>query len=204
MRSLQDLQPGPAAAGWERRRQATEEALVAAGRALFLEKGFDAASVAEIAAAAGVGLRTFYRYFPSKEWIACHSLFRFTVDGVEAVRQRPESEAPIDSLIEATYVLEQGGYDDALALDFHLVETVPSVAGVQHHIVIAAQDDLTDLFAARLGVAPTALAARLPAATATLAYQTATRVWWSRREAGEPDSASVWDIAREALRTLSP
>ncbi len=49
------------------RRQETRDALAAAALALFSARGFDATSVEEIAVAAGVSRRTFFRYFASKE-----------------------------------------------------------------------------------------------------------------------------------------
>ena len=53
-----------------RRRQQTRDALVAAARALFEARGFERVRVEDIAAAAGVGRRTFFRYFASKEEVA--------------------------------------------------------------------------------------------------------------------------------------
>jgi mycofactocin system transcriptional regulator len=55
---------GRPAAG--RRRVTTEAELEQAAFALFDARGFDATTVDEIAAAAGIGRRTFFRYFPSK------------------------------------------------------------------------------------------------------------------------------------------
>jgi AcrR family transcriptional regulator len=49
------------------RRRRVREALTAAAIELFLNKGYEETTVDEIAAAAGVGRRTFFRYFPSKE-----------------------------------------------------------------------------------------------------------------------------------------
>lgn len=51
-------------------RQLTKERLVDAAVELFVEKGYRATSVADIAAAAGTTPTTFYRYFPTKSDIA--------------------------------------------------------------------------------------------------------------------------------------
>jgi mycofactocin system transcriptional regulator len=49
-----------------RRRVTSRAELEQAAFALFAARGFDATTVDEIAAAAGIGRRTFFRYFPSK------------------------------------------------------------------------------------------------------------------------------------------
>jgi AcrR family transcriptional regulator len=51
----------------ERKRERTRQALVDAAYALFASKGFEATTIAEIAARAEVGTRTFFSYFPTKE-----------------------------------------------------------------------------------------------------------------------------------------
>ena len=57
---------GPGAGHPGRRRVTTHAELEQAAFALFAARGFDATTVDEIAAAAGIGRRTFFRYFPSK------------------------------------------------------------------------------------------------------------------------------------------
>jgi mycofactocin system transcriptional regulator len=49
-----------------RRRVTSRAELEQAAFTLFAERGFEATTVEEIAAAAGIGRRTFFRYFPSK------------------------------------------------------------------------------------------------------------------------------------------
>jgi mycofactocin system transcriptional regulator len=59
--------PAPSGTGHPGRRRATSRAeLEHAAFALFAAHGFDATTVDDIAAAAGIGRRTFFRYFPSK------------------------------------------------------------------------------------------------------------------------------------------
>ena len=59
-------QPGPS--DWRaRKKAATRQSVQDHALRLFLEKGFEATTVEEIAAAAGVSHMTFFRYFPAKE-----------------------------------------------------------------------------------------------------------------------------------------
>ena len=46
------------------------DALIAAATAVFVERGFDAATMTEIAARAGANIGSLYRFFPSKEVLA--------------------------------------------------------------------------------------------------------------------------------------
>lgn len=51
----------------ERKKDQTREALAQAAFALFQDKGYEATTVAEIARAANVSRRTFFRYYPTKD-----------------------------------------------------------------------------------------------------------------------------------------
>lgn len=56
----------------ERKKRQTYERLSEVAIGLFLERGFDRVSVAEIAAAADVSKPTLFRYFPAKEDLVLH------------------------------------------------------------------------------------------------------------------------------------
>ncbi|MFJ3304436.1 TetR/AcrR family transcriptional regulator [Streptomyces sp. NPDC086549] len=62
---------------------------------LFLEKGFDAVSVAEVAAAAGISKPTLFRYFPAKEDLV---LQQIADHREEAARVVAGEARPVDAL----------------------------------------------------------------------------------------------------------
>ncbi len=53
----------------ERKRRETLQRITDAGIRLFVEKGYEATTLDEIAAAAGISRRTFFYYFKSKDEI---------------------------------------------------------------------------------------------------------------------------------------
>jgi len=82
----------------EQKRDRTRERLRCCALARFEELGFEKASVAEIAADAGVTERTFYRYFPTKETVLFED-FASRFDWFRAALDvRPEAESILDSV----------------------------------------------------------------------------------------------------------
>ena len=82
----------------EQKRERTRERLRQCALARFQELGFEKASVAEIAADAGVTERTFYRYFPTKETVLFQD-FASRFDWFRAALDvRPEDESILDSV----------------------------------------------------------------------------------------------------------
>jgi AcrR family transcriptional regulator len=86
----------------ERKKQQTRQAISDVATALFLERGFDAVTVAEVAAAADVAVQTVFNHFPAKE-----DLF-FDEPGwwrgpAQAIREAAADADPID-VLEAQYL----------------------------------------------------------------------------------------------------
>jgi AcrR family transcriptional regulator len=93
------------------RTERTREALIAAALARFLDQGVQRTTVAEIVADAGLGERTFYRYFPSKEHIL-FSDYDARLDWFRAaLRVRPPRE-PIT--VSVRTAVESFPYTEAL------------------------------------------------------------------------------------------
>ncbi|AYC40325.1 TetR family transcriptional regulator [Streptomyces griseorubiginosus] len=80
----------------ERKKQQTYESVSEIAIRLFLEKGFDAVSVAEIAAAAGISKPTLFRYFPVKEDLVLHRIADHEDEAARVVRE--SGEAPVTAL----------------------------------------------------------------------------------------------------------
>jgi AcrR family transcriptional regulator len=80
------------------KRDVTRERLRRCALARFRRLGFEKASVADIAADAGVTERTFYRYFPTKETVLFQDLTSRLDWFAAALDVRPEKESILDSV----------------------------------------------------------------------------------------------------------
>lgn len=81
----------------ERKKEATTERLREVALALVAERGFDAVSIDDIAAAADVSKTTFYRYFETKEDV----LLGKSSDNLEILRESLEECPPEVPAVEA-------------------------------------------------------------------------------------------------------
>ncbi|MFF4168896.1 TetR/AcrR family transcriptional regulator [Streptomyces sp. NPDC001744] len=99
-RTVPEAPSGPVPPGLRERKKArTRQALSDAAIALFLERGFDAVSVAEVAAAADVSKPTLFRYFPAKEDLALHRFADHEDEPARVVEAgRAVGTAPLDAL----------------------------------------------------------------------------------------------------------
>ncbi|WP_327422918.1 TetR/AcrR family transcriptional regulator [Streptomyces sp. NBC_01230] len=82
----------------ERKKQLTYQAVSDAAIAMFLERGFDKVSVAEVAAAADISKPTLFRYFPAKEDLALHRFADHEDEAARVVSARSQDESPLDAL----------------------------------------------------------------------------------------------------------
>ncbi|MEU6380966.1 TetR family transcriptional regulator [Streptomyces sp. NPDC046909] len=82
----------------ERKKQRMYETVSEIAIGLFLEKGYDAVSVAEIAAAAEISKPTLFRYFPSKEDLVFRRIADHEDEAARVVWERGVGVAPLDAL----------------------------------------------------------------------------------------------------------
>ena len=102
----------------QRKRQETLQRIRERGIRLFIEKGYAATTLEEIAAAAGISRRTFFYYFKSKDEILLSLQSDVGNMLVEAVRGVPAGKRPLDAVREAAVaVCASIPADDMIALD---------------------------------------------------------------------------------------
>jgi len=82
----------------ERKKARTRSGISAAAIALFLERGYDQVSVAEVAEAAEVSKRTLFAYFPTKDDLVLHRFADHEDEPARVVRARGSGVAPLTAL----------------------------------------------------------------------------------------------------------
>jgi AcrR family transcriptional regulator len=191
--------PSPEPSWREQKKARTRQLLQEQALRLFLEKGFEATTVEEIAAAAGVSHMTFFRYFPAKEDVVDYDDYSPTL--AEHIAARPSDEPPLEMIRHA---LRQGQADmepgerEVMLTRMHLAMTTPALqARAWAH---KTADEL--LIAQALGAHPghdaDALETQVIAAAAVGAVTAAIRTWME-----SDGKAELGDLIDQAFRTLA-
>ncbi|KUL35267.1 TetR/AcrR family transcriptional regulator [Actinoplanes awajinensis] len=96
---------------WNRTRQAVYDEIARTAMGLFLAHGFEATTIDEIAKAAGISRRSFFRYFGTKEDIVLGDLAAKGELARVALEARPDDEDPWTALRQAFHAIKDVAYD---------------------------------------------------------------------------------------------
>src|ERR1700685_722468 len=102
----------------ERKKLRTRRLIAETAARLFVERGFDAVPVAEVARAAEVSETTVFNYFPTKEDLIYQGLEAFEDELLRAVRDRPPGEGVLQAF--GRFILQPRGLlaaDDPASAD---------------------------------------------------------------------------------------
>ncbi|MBL1289400.1 TetR family transcriptional regulator [Streptomyces sp. NPDC057067] len=186
----------PAAGLAERKRQLVSDELTEAALQLMARKGFDAVTVDEIVAAAGVSKRTFFRYFASKEDVVVQFLTAMGTGIHGALADRPAGEPPSVALRHAVQVplAECAGHSERTLRVVRLILRTPALLARFLERQEQWREDLAAELARREGSgAEAGLHDRLAAGTALVAFNTVLRSWCDGD--GAEDPAALTDRA---------
>jgi AcrR family transcriptional regulator len=138
----------------ERKKARTRQALSEAAMELFLERGYDNVTVAEIATAADTALATVFKHFPDgKESLIFDDGSERTAALVAAVRDRPPGQSILRSLRE--FLSLRGPFRRDAPPGFRrkteLIATTPALRQYQVKLWLRGRDALADAIAAESG-----------------------------------------------------
>jgi AcrR family transcriptional regulator len=169
---------------------------------LFVERGYDAVTTEEIAAAAGVSPRTFFRHVPTKEELLLAPVRHGGTAIVGLLEDRPAAESPDEALINAI-VVRTRSFGEADTEDWRAALLVaPDLLGTLTVHLPADKERATKLVATRMGANPgtdirPGLLVHLAFAAADFAFQQ-----WVRQSTRRPKPLDRYVTeALEAVRS---
>ncbi|MET9377505.1 TetR family transcriptional regulator [Streptomyces sp. NPDC002992] len=193
----------------QRKRQLVADELTEAALQLLAVKGFDAVTVDEIVATAGVSKRTFFRYFASKEDVVVQFLAEMGTGIRTELAARPADEPASIALRHAVSVpvlacTDHPDHTERALRVVRLILRTPALHGRFLERRSQWADDLTEELAKRLGRDPDAdLYPRLAAGMALTAFDVTLRRWSAGDDADEP-AENPTDLLDHAFALIAP
>jgi AcrR family transcriptional regulator len=188
----------------ERKKRETRRLISDVASGLFMQRGFDNVTVAEVAEAADVSTKTVFNYFPRKEDLFLDRLPEAMELVASAVRGRAAGESPLDALrqlfvrlIEERHPL--GGVGEGFQYFWRVVLDSPALLARIREFVEELEELVAQLLAEAEGVEPSEPRVRLGAALVVAAYRTVYLTGASRLFAGGTADA----VAEQTLLLLN-
>jgi AcrR family transcriptional regulator len=167
----------------KRKQQVVRDAIWNAAIDLFGEKGFDETTVDDIAAAAGVSQRTFFRYFASKSDLMGQGVLAYGEALTAAIKACPKSANSFDVLRKAvlniaTTVASYPRSKDVIAVSIRF----PAAREAQRSRMGEVEESVAQAFAARMKKGrERELTSRLLAGLTLTILDATMRLWFAER-----------------------
>jgi AcrR family transcriptional regulator len=194
--------PGPRCGRRERKKLATRAALETAALRLFTERGYERTTVEDIADAADVAVRTFFRYFSSKQHVLFGDVAHTIVGRLRAaLADRPVDETPVRAVRAAMDAIDIDDDEQRrqtiarLRLVRQLPELMPTYQMVFHEL----HEAIAEFVASRTGETTSALYPQLLAGAATLSGKAAL----CELEIDEPGPQRLREVRHRAYDALT-
>lgn len=183
----------------QRKKLATRERIRTGALRLFEQQGYEATTVEEIAAAAGVSHVTVFRYFPTKEDVALSDSYDPLI--VELLRQTPATQPLVDRI--RTALLQGLGqlYDtdrDVLLSQNKLIVSTPALRERLWANQLTTQEAIIRALDGGNEEAPVAFTTKVTVAACLAAATTAVLGWVE-----SDGTRELPDLLQEALDTLA-
>jgi AcrR family transcriptional regulator len=184
----------------QRKRQQTRERLTRMAMALFLERGFEATTLDDIAAAADISRRSFFHYFASKEDVVFAWQEESTAALIAAVATRPADESMLTAAENAILAMvRQFKPGEAIAIA-RLKRDNPALQARDQVKYEKLERALAEALGKRAGHKPEKLDARLVAMIATGAMRIGGEFWAAEGAREKPEAQAKLTFA--AIRAI--
>jgi AcrR family transcriptional regulator len=168
----------------ERKRAETHARIQSEGMRLFLDKGFEATTLDEIADAAGVSRRSLFHYFGSKEEIVFSTKADFPDMVVAAIKRRPAEEPLLDMVENAMTdmaVRHETGHAKAFA---RLIRDTPALSAGDQAKYETVERALAKALAEQKGLPDGDVTCRVTASAAVGIMKLSMDAWLSQDDVG--------------------
>ncbi|MFJ4341365.1 TetR family transcriptional regulator [Streptomyces sp. NPDC088915] len=207
---MSDTTPSRAPSLTERRKAATQLDIARAAVELFTEHGPDGTTAEDIALRAGVALRTFYRYFRSKQDAVAPLLAggadRWRADLAATAPGTPLADA-LERSVAASLTPADAEAEEELLRTRGLLRAAaddPALRAVWYRVNQESEERLREVLAGLAGPDADPLGVRLAAAAATDAIRLALESWAEgESEGGDGSGDEPASLAVRCLRELS-
>jgi AcrR family transcriptional regulator len=186
----------------ERKKLATRQALEEAALRLFAAQGYEQTTVEEIAEAADVAVRTFFRYFSSKQDVLFGEVASDRVGRLRSeLAARPRNEVPIDSVVAVMEMLDIVGAEEEqqILARLDLMRQQPTLRTRYLELIHSMRQVIVEYVAERTDADPRHdMYAQLVGGAAATSWDTSLTLWV---ESG--GALSLRELRRKAFTALS-
>ncbi|MFJ3042679.1 TetR family transcriptional regulator [Streptomyces tendae] len=194
----------------ELKKQRTRDLLLRSALELFTERGYEETTVDDIAEAADVSQRTFFRYFASKEDAAFFVSRLAESRFVDAVHARPPEEAPLDALrlaLAESWSTIGEAVEQLVPLELHMrfyrvIESTPALLAAHLRRATELEEEIARVVAGREGLdLDTDPRPRVVVAVFGAVMRVTERIWSARDDAS---LAALRDLTADYLDHVTP
>ncbi|WP_067706531.1 TetR/AcrR family transcriptional regulator [Nocardia yamanashiensis] len=182
----------------ERKKAATRQKIAETALTLFLERGYDAVGIRDVAAEADVAVTTVFSHFASKEALVFAQDENFEDRLARAVTDRPADEPLIPALRREIHAMVQHCTTDSAAPIWHLINQTPALREYEESMRLRHANSLATAIATDLDQPPASPPCRAIARFVIDAYSLA-------REAPDPQAAvnEIFQMIEAAWKATS-
>ncbi|WP_335977059.1 TetR/AcrR family transcriptional regulator [Streptomyces sp. CA2R106] len=166
----------------ERKKAATRQKIADTAMRLFLERGYDAVGIRDVAAEADVAVTTLFSHFAAKEALVFEQDTQFEQSLLRAVGERAPDEPLVPALRREIQALVRHCTADAAAPTWRMIDSSPALREYEESMRLRHAESLAAAMAADPALARTPTACRAIARFVIDAYAVA-------REAPDPQTA---------------